>query len=164
MNIPGDALPPVLSLLATLPLLHGCSTQDGRLPMEVTSAIENAFANNDPALLAAQFADDAELLPPNAPVIRGRENIDEYWRDQVRDVLSYDMNTVESRSVGDYGYHYATYTYRNVRRGSIVETGKVIEIWRRTDGIWRVYLTSWSQDRPPPAPIIEPDAPPQGSG
>jgi ketosteroid isomerase-like protein len=104
-------------------LLSGCSPGDRSLPKEVTSAIENAFANNDPVSLAAEFADDAEVLPPNAPVIRGRENIDAFWKDQVRFVLSYDMTTVESRVMGEYAYHYATYTFRNVRRGTTVETG-----------------------------------------
>lgn len=154
MNIPRHAVPVLASLPFILPLLGGCE-QSGPLPREVTTALETAFANNDPAALAAWFADDAELLPPNAPAIRGRENIDEYWKDQVRVVLSYDMSTVESHAFGDYGYHYATYMFRNVRRGQTVETGKVIEIWRRTDGNWRVYRTSWSQDRPPPAPTVE---------
>lgn len=153
MNIPRHA---VLVAALVLPAMHGCTSGHESLPQEVTSAIENAFADNDPATLAAQFADDAELLVPNAPSIRGREAIDAYWKDQVRWVLSYDMTTIESRTFGDYGYHYATYSFRNVRRGRTVETGKVIEIWRRIDGDWRVYRTSWSQDRPPPAPIIGP--------
>ncbi len=138
-----------------LPLAAGCSTGERTLPKEVTSAIENAFATNDAATIAAQFADDAQLLQPNSALIRGRQEIDAFWKEQVRPILSYDMNTVESRVFGDYAYHYATYTFRNVSRGSIVETGKVIEIWRKVDGKWRIHLTSWNQDRPPPVPTVE---------
>ena len=161
MNIPRHASSAVLPCLVSTLLIGGCSVDERPLPKEVTAAIENAFASNDWAGVAAQFDDDAQLLPPNAPIIRGRENIDAFWQEQVRAVLSYDMNTVESRMLGDYAYHYATYTVRNVRRGSIVETGKVIEIWRKTNDRWRVHLTSWSQDTPPQAPTVEPVA---GSG
>lgn len=157
MNIPRHALPRFASLLTILPLVAGCPATEQSLPKEVTSAIENSFANGDAAGIAAQFKDDAELLQPNAPIIRGRQEIDAFWQEQVRPILSYDMSTVESRVFGDYAYHYATYTFRNVRRGNIVETGKVIEIWQKVDGKWRVHLTSWSQDRPPPVPTVEPD-------
>jgi ketosteroid isomerase-like protein len=155
MNIPRHAMLTSLPLLFSVTLAGGCSTGDEALPKEVTSAIENAFARDDADALIAQFADDAQLLQPNAPIIRGRENVAAYWRDQVIPILSYDMTTVESRVFGDYAYHFATYTFRNVRRGSIVETGKVIEIWRKRDGKWQVYLTSWNQDRPPPGATME---------
>jgi ketosteroid isomerase-like protein len=158
MNIPRHALSPFALLLMVPPLIAGCSFGEQTLPKEVTSAIENAFASNDAATIAAQFEDDAELLQPNAGIIRGRQEIDAFWQEQVRPVLSYDMSTVESRVFGDYAYHYATYTFRNVRRGNIVETGKVIEIWHKVGGKWRVHLTSWSQDRPPPVPTVEADA------
>jgi uncharacterized protein (TIGR02246 family) len=158
MNIPRHALLLLVPLLTVLPIVAGCSTGEQTLPKEVTTAIENAFATNDAATIAAQFEDDAELLQPNAGIIRGRQEIDAFWKDQVRPILSYDMTTVESRVFGDYAYHYATYTFRNVRRGSIVETGKVIEIWHKTDGKWRIHLTSWNQDRPPPVPTVESDA------
>ncbi len=160
MNIPRHALLAVLPLLVSAPFAGGCSSAEQTLPKEVTTALENAFADNDAALVAAQFADDAELMRPNAPVIRGRANIDAYWVEQVRPILSWDMTTVESRVLGDYAYHYATYTFRNLRRGNIVENGKVLEIWRKVDGKWRIHLASWSQDEPPPAPTVEPDGSP----
>ena len=60
----------------------GCSRTD-TLPDDVTGALEQAFSRHDVAASVALFASDAEILPQHGAPIRGREAIENYFKDSM---------------------------------------------------------------------------------
>ena len=60
----------------------GCSRSD-TLPADVTGALEQAYTRHDLEATVGLFADDAQILPQHGPAIRGREEIEAYFRDSI---------------------------------------------------------------------------------
>lgn len=126
-------------------LVSGCMGAN-RLPGEVTGAYELAFTRDDLPATVALFADDAQILPQDGPVVSGREAIEEFLKNQMTPVISFDTETDMSMVRGDLGVEQGHYRVRDVRRGSDIEEGKYVHVWRRTGGDWKLYRVIYNTD------------------
>lgn len=134
----------------------GCSRSD-TLPASVTSALEQAFTSHDLPGTVALFADDAQILPQHGPAIRGRQEIEEYFKDSMTPKVVYDTDTEMTLVRGDLAVEQGRYRVRNVRRGSDVEEGKYLHVWRRVDNDWKLYRIIYNTDVEPRTEVsIEP--------
>jgi uncharacterized protein (TIGR02246 family) len=122
--------------------------------MDVKQAIENkntvlrnAYDRGDSAGCAAVFTEDAAMLPPGQPMVRGREAIRELiqgWIDNIGGTMSNPM--MEFGVEGDLAYQVATYAFEDTKTP---DQGKFVEIFRRQqDGTWKVYLCIYNSDKP----------------
>jgi ketosteroid isomerase-like protein len=134
----------------------GCSRSD-TLPTDVTSALEQALTRHDLAASVALFADDAQILPQHGSAIRGRQEIEAYLNDWTTPKVAYDTDTELTLVRGDLGIEQGRYRIRNVRRGSDVEEGKYLHVWRRVGSDWKLYRMIYNTDVAPRTEIsIEP--------
>jgi len=145
-------------LLAAVLVLCGCSDSRESKQTEVSaSKIELGQMNRDFAAAlnakdakaaAALYTEDAVLIPPGEPIVRGREAIEEYWRGAlesggVRDVS---VETMDALSSGSLGYETGSYvlTVDGPDGEAVIDKGRYIELlrhepdgqWRSTHGIW----------------------------
>ncbi len=125
--------------------------------MEVKKAIEDknaalkkAYDRGDATGCVAVFVEDAVMMPPNQPMVRGKEAIKaliQGWIDDIGGTISNPM--MEFGVEGDLAYQVATYAFRETKRP---DQGKFVEILRRQpDGSWKVYLTIYNSDNPLPS-------------
>jgi len=134
----------------------GCS-RDETLPADVTSALEQAITRHDIAGSVAVFADDAQILPQHGPAIRGHKEIEAYFQDTITPRFVYDTDTEMTLVSGDLGVEQGRYRIRNVRRGSDVEEGKYLHVWRRIGGDWKLYRMIYNTDVEPRTEVsVEP--------
>ena len=134
----------------------GCSRND-TLPADVTSALEQAITRHDLAATVAVFADDAQILPQHGPAVRGREEIQTYFQDTITPKVAYDTDAEMTLVSGDLGVEQGRYWIRNVRRGSDVEEGKYLHVWRRIGNDWKLYRMIYNTDIEPRTEVsIEP--------
>jgi ketosteroid isomerase-like protein len=134
----------------------GCSRND-TLPADVTSGLEQAITRHDLAATLAVFADDAQILPQHGPAVRGHEEIEAYFRDTITPKVAYDTDTEMTLVSGDLGVEQGRYWIRNVRRGSDVEEGKYLHVWRRIGNDWKLYRMIYNTDVEPRTEVsIEP--------
>jgi ketosteroid isomerase-like protein len=126
----------------------GCSRGD-TLPADVTGALEQSFTRHDLDATVGLFADDAEILPQHGPAIRGRQQIETYFRDSMTPKVAYDTDTEMTLVRGDLGIEQGRYRVRNVRRGSDVEEGKYLHVWRRVNNDWKLYRIIYNTDVEP---------------
>ena len=134
----------------------GCSRTD-TLPADVTGALEQAITRHDLAATVALFADDAQILPQHGPAIRGREEIEAYFRDSITPKVAYDTDTEMTLVRGDLAVEQGRYRVRNVRRGSDVEDGKYLHVWRRMGTDWKLYRLIYNTDVEPRTQVsVEP--------
>jgi len=119
-------------------------------------------AKNDVDGTVAFYADDAVLLPGNAPIARDRKSIRESWAGLLgpNTVVSWKVSKVEVAKSGDIGYLYGTYslTIRDPKGGAPVsDTGKLVEIWKKqADGKWKCVVDTYNSDLPAaPAPAAK---------
>jgi ketosteroid isomerase-like protein len=126
--------------------LVGCSSADTRLPPAVTAAVARDFNEGDPLATAAVYADDAEILAPQHPAIRGKAAIISFFKANIDKNLGFGNDSTWSLVRGDMAIEQGAYHVRNVGVGADVETGKYIRIWKRIDGTWKLYRDMYSSD------------------
>lgn len=126
----------------------GC-TRTTTLPGDVTSALEQAITNHDLKASVAVFADDAQILPQHGPAVRGRQEIEAYLQDTITPNAQYDTDTEMTLVSGDLAIEQGRYRIRNVRRGSDVEEGKYLHVWRRVGTDWKLYRMIYNTDVEP---------------
>jgi ketosteroid isomerase-like protein len=135
---------PVFAVLAFLLAMEGCSSRDQGLPDDVTSALENAYTRGDVAGCVAVYSEDAEIIAPDAPAIRGKKAIEAFFKDQVARDISFDTDSTLSIVRDDFAAEQGTYRVRNVRIGETVEYGEYLNVWRRSGGQWRVFRSMYN--------------------
>lgn len=105
----------------------------------------------------AYYADDASLLPPNAPIVTGKQALRAAWKDfLVPDLsLSWEPTKVEVSRSGDLAYLVGTYqlTMKGPQGKPATDKGKLVEVWKKqADGNWKVVADIFNSDLPLPAP------------
>jgi uncharacterized protein (TIGR02246 family) len=126
---------------------------------------EKAYNAGDAKGVAAQYAEDALLLPPGASGVRGRASILEFFTKDIAAskaagavfVLNPKTEVGVSGAMG-----WESGTYKVTVKGAVVETGKFLSVSRKKDGKWLYIRDTWNTDAPPspPAPPTAPAAPP----
>jgi len=143
----------------------GCSSSspDEQLAPAVTSAVARDFNMADPKRTAANYTDDAQILAPQHPAIQGKEAITAFFNANTDKYLGFENDTTWSRVRGDMAIEQGVYSVRNVRLGENVETGKYIRIWKKTNGVWKLYRDMYSSDNTSPAVVsVSPEEPAPG--
>ncbi|GAC1649565.1 MAG: hypothetical protein NVS4B3_06840 [Gemmatimonadaceae bacterium] len=122
-------------------------------------AIE-AFNRGDVAAFMSVYAEDAWVLPPNAPTQKGRAAITEHWQGGWKmGVRNIKLTTVELRAQGDMAYEVGTYQLdvqppegASPGAATAQDHGKYVVIWKRSAGKgWQWYRDCYNSDVPPAA-------------
>jgi ketosteroid isomerase-like protein len=98
--------------------------------------------------ILALYTDNSVFMPPNAPLLRGREPLKSFYTDLVSKVNEIGLEPVDVAGHGPIAYESGTYT---MNIGSTRDRGKYLFVLRNMAGTWRMEYTSWSSDLPKPA-------------
>jgi len=99
-----------------------------------------------------RYAPDVEMMPPNAPAIRGRDAV----RAAVADlppVTKYDVTIESVVGCGDVAVvngGYALTVQLSDSAAPFEDTGRYLHVFRKIDGEWLVTYDIFSSDRPAP--------------
>ena len=112
--------------------------------------------------VANLYADDAVLMPPNAPVATGRAAIGEFL---VKESAGMKAGGVSLKSTavtgigfsGDMAWMSGTYAATDAT-GTVVDAGKYLSVHKKTNGEWLYIRDTWNSDNPPPPPPAAPAA------
>lgn len=145
-----------------LALLSACRSEPAPISAADREAIDQASQRFVAHLLAghadsisALYADDAVMMPPNAPSVHGREAIRAF-------VAAYPPVTEATLTndtivgFGDRAYVRGHYVMRLNLPGAPIDSGKFLEIRRRAaDGTWQLEVDIFNSSVPlqaPPSP------------
>lgn len=146
-------------LLVMVLALGGCSGQDASNQAEVSAGkIELGQMNRDFAAAlnakdakaaAALYTEDAVLIPPGEPLVRGREAIEEYWRGAIESggVRDVSVETMDALSSGSLGYETGSFvlTANGPDGEAVIDRGRYMELLRREpDGRWLSTHGIWN--------------------
>jgi len=147
-----------LILLGVL-ALSGCAGSEDSVQTEVSvGRIELGQMNRDFAAAlnardakaaAALYTEDAVLIPPGEPLVRGREAIEEYWRGAIESggVRDVSVETMDALSSGSLGYETGSFvlTANGPDGEAVIDRGRYIELLRREpDGRWLSTHGIWN--------------------
>jgi ketosteroid isomerase-like protein len=147
------------SVLAVVLGAAACASAD---PEAFTKADSEAIRTRSQALVTAfngkqldaiveLYADNSVFMPPNAPVLRGREPLREFYQDLIGRATNLRLETEDVAGSGPLAYESGTY-YLNYQDGAVRDRGKYVFVWRKTMDTWRTEKTIWSSDLPPQPP------------
>jgi uncharacterized protein (TIGR02246 family) len=144
----------------------GGSARDGSAPPALSatdsagivaadSAFQAAANSGNAAGVAAVYATDASLLPPNLPVQRGRTAIRTFWAglfDAYTVKFEVSSDLIEGR--GDLAYNMGHYRFTAVPKAKsapgIADEGKFVEILKKQpDGTWKYAVDIYNSDLAP---------------
>ncbi len=104
---------------------------------------------------ASHFTDDATLFPPNQPIVKGKEAIQELMTEWIANPdfgVNWQTTKVEVSKAGDLGFASGTYEFTlNDEKGKPVsELGKWVSVYKKQiDGRWKCVTDIWNSDQPP---------------
>lgn len=107
-----------------------------------------AFQAGDADAVAAFYTADARVLPPNAPVGNGRDEVRAAFDGMISVGLTGTLTSLEATEAGDIGYQVGTYTLESRADGTTVDEGKFIEVWKKVDGEWFISNDMFSSNLP----------------
>ena len=115
------------------------------------------FAAADSEGLDSLYAEDALVMPPNAPALNGRAAIKAYYGGMVSQAkaahISLKQGQVTGSDVsGDMGWISGTFTVQD-STGATIDSGNYMSVHHRTNGSWIYVRDIWNSDHPAaPAP------------
>jgi uncharacterized protein (TIGR02246 family) len=132
-------------------LAHAAATADEAAIRAQTTSWEKAYNGGDAKGVAAQYADDALLLPPGASGISGKPAILEFFTKDIATSKAagavFVVNPKTDVGVsGNMGWESGT--YKVTVKGAVVETGKFLSVSRKKDGKWHYLRDTWNADTP----------------
>jgi uncharacterized protein (TIGR02246 family) len=116
-------------------------------------AFSRALERGDAEGMAAQYVDDAVLVPPGGRMIAGRDSIRDFWTPRNPDfrTLAHSLTTERLEVVGDVAVEVGTWRQEGQLRDDPPRqsAGRYLVVWRRRpDGVWRMQFDSWTAPFP----------------
>lgn len=116
---------------------------------DMGDAIRIQLNIRDSAALAAIYAPDGSIMPPNAPIVSGREAIENFWIEFLASGNIVGVKDSEVRANGDLGYRVGTYTIASPHN-QLIDRGKFVEVWHHSETGWQLMYDIFNSDRPAP--------------
>jgi ketosteroid isomerase-like protein len=94
--------------------------------------------------LAALYTAEALVLPPDAPIVRGRKDIESFWKETATalGLANATLKTLDLEVVGDTAYEVGE---ARLETGQGPATVKYVVVWRKGgDGGWRLHRDIWN--------------------
>jgi uncharacterized protein (TIGR02246 family) len=114
-----------------------------------------ALNAKDAAAAAACYAENAVLVPPGQPLVRGRAAIEAYWKGFLEEAGGRDVSvgTIDAKSSGDLGYEIGSFalTVDGPDGQPVTHRGRFIELLEKgPDGRWLSTAGIWNDSPPEP--------------
>jgi uncharacterized protein (TIGR02246 family) len=100
----------------------------------------------DAAKIASLYAEDAVVMPPNEPVIKGRANIQARLQREFKDGVKLQLTPTESTISGSQAYEAGTVTV--TLPGGRTEKEKYLVVYKRVGTDWKIAFDIWNSDTP----------------
>ena len=126
--------------------------QDERAIRAADAATLKAAQANDVDGAVVNYANDADWLPPNAPIVHGKTAIRAGWAKLIGNpgfTIDWQINKLEVSRAGDIAY--TIYTYQMTLDGAngkpITDQGKDMAVWKKqSDGSWKMVADTFNSD------------------
>ena len=105
----------------------------------------------DAAAIAAIYAPNGSIMPPNAEAVTGREDIEVFWVNFLASGNIVGITYNEVGASGNIGYKVGTYTIASPYN-VLIDKGKFVEVWQNSDNGWQLKYDIFNSDREPAQP------------
>jgi ketosteroid isomerase-like protein len=134
-------------------LAMACAAAAADSPISgMSQKFEEHIRKGETADVAAMYAEDGMIMPPNHARVQGRAGIAAYMKGMTDAGLSLRLTPTDEWIEGRMGVRTGSYVVLD-REGKEIDHGKWLEIWNKgKDGQWLMLRDMWNSDDPPPPP------------
>ena len=113
---------------------------------------QDGIASGDMSAFAEFYADDAWVLPPNAPAAKGKAAIKAAWQGMADSGNLKGLSWWATRAdvIGHAGVEYGEWTVKDAD-GKVVDQGNFLAVWKHTADGWKMIADTWNSTSPLPA-------------
>jgi len=114
---------------------------------EANRKFSEGFLRGEAAITAAGYSEDSIILPPDGEIVRGKENIEAFWRGAMHSgVKAADLTTLDMLGEGEYVQERGTGLLKvQSKDGHIAEQKiKYVVVWRRVANGWKNLWDIWN--------------------
>ena len=106
-----------------------------------------AFNARNASKIALLYADDAVVMPPNKPMVKGRANIETHFKGEIEQgPTNFQLNPFESAITGSQAFEAGTTTV--TLPGGETERGKYLVVLKRVGNDWKIAYDIYNGDAP----------------
>jgi ketosteroid isomerase-like protein len=120
---------------------------------ETRAAFSRALANGDAKAISILYAEDAMLLPPAAPTLKGAEEIERFWRAGIEAGISeVEREPLQVESKDGLAYEVGRYVLRldPADGDAVIDRGSYFLVHeRQPDGSWLRAVETFNPELPP---------------
>ena len=143
---------PIILALATLAIVFTgpARGQTGSNEAQENLAVDfaKAFNAKDARKAASFYAEDAVLMPPNQPMLKGRANIEEFFGEWMAAGLTIlKPESIESVVSGSHAFDVGTGTF--ILPDGRTEITKHVVVLKRVGHGWKIVYDIWNSSTPP---------------
>jgi ketosteroid isomerase-like protein len=153
------------ALVASSPFIFSCNqtaTEGSAIGSDVSKTDINAgiedirnqdkafsveFERGDSAAVAAHYASDAIVMPPNSEPVK-KDAIASFWGAARRMAKSLKLDISDISGSGDLIYETGTYEMTG-ENNQVVDKGKYVVVWKRENGSWKIARDIWNASMMP---------------
>jgi uncharacterized protein (TIGR02246 family) len=138
----------VVFAIAALLMLGSAAAQDKATIEKLNDAFVSAFNKGDFAAVGGMYAEDATVLPPGSPMIKGRPNIQSFWTQAGQGIGDVKLTTVDVQPLGpDWAREIGTFVLTTKGQQSQQVAGKYVVVWKKVGNDWKLATDIWNADK-----------------
>ncbi|MFL5222723.1 MAG: YybH family protein [Microvirga sp.] len=129
-------------------LATAAPAQDRATIERLNEAFSAAFRQGDMAAVAGMYAEDADLLPHGADMVRGRSAIQAFWTKTAEAIADAKLTTIDVKPLGpEAAREIGTFLLKT--RGAPPQeiAGKYVVVWRKVGDEWKLATDIWNMNR-----------------
>jgi uncharacterized protein (TIGR02246 family) len=122
--------------------------QDKTTIQKLSDSFSQAFNKGNFAALSKMYTQDATLMPPQADFVRGRDNIQTFWKAASEQVGDIKLTTVDVKALGSSAAReIGTFTLRAKGQQQQEVVGKYVVIWEKDGDDWKLATDIWNTNK-----------------
>jgi uncharacterized protein (TIGR02246 family) len=138
-------------LLVGLTWVAADSAPDFKTAVEAaTKDFEAAIVAKDAERVGSFYTEDAMVFPPNFEVVQGRGAIATFWKGFIDTGAAIKIEPTEVQDDGNLGLDSGKYRISG-SDGKEVDHGKYVVVWKKENGVWKIYRDIWNTTMPAPS-------------
>ncbi len=105
-----------------------------------------ALGKGQAAKIADMYAEGSRVMPPNGPMVQGRQKLQEFWQGFIDSGAKLSLSTTDVEAQGNVAIEIGT--YEMISPDNKRDAGKFVVVWRRHKKDWKLAVDIWNSNMP----------------
>ena len=129
-------------------LAFAAEAQDKSEIEKLNARFAELFNKGDAAGVAALYTDDAVVLPPGSPIVKGKADIEAFWKKAAEGLGDAKLTTVDVKALGPAAARETGHFSLKTKASPSQElVGKYVVVWEKVGTEWKLSADIWNEGK-----------------